>query len=268
MSHPPCCTPPVRRARWILIAALIGGALLLPLLARSQDLEGQAGYVELAKPAGEVVAEALFLCDPLPPGGRDLNLILAVQQGDPDPATGVAPLVANPRLQLALGLGERVGLTADVGVGSSQGGSLLTDPAASLKFLLRAPDAATTGLAASLDLFGSSSAVGQSEAGFTLGALRALGRFALRAGVGAATSVSTWSPHLHGGVSAALALGPRWRVLAEVVAEVAGGTATVSSGPTLKVLLGEGTALMAGALFGLTQGTAMPVVTVQLTRSM
>lgn len=268
MSHPPCCTPAVRRARWIVIAALVAGALLLPLLARPQDLEEQAEYLEAAEHAGEVVAEALFLCDPLPPGGLDLNLAVAVEEGEPDPVTGGTALAAHPRLQLAMGLGERLGFTADVGLGSGTGGVLVDNPGASLKLLLRAPDARTTGLAASLDLYGSSHALGESEAGISLGAIRALGHLALRAGISAASGVSSWSPHLHGGLSAALAFGGRWRALAEVITEVARGSARVSAGPTLKVMLGEGTALMAGALFGLTPGTALPVFTFQLTRSM
>jgi hypothetical protein len=69
-------------------------------------------------------------------------------------------------------------------------------------------------------------------------------------------------------VSAAVALGQRWRLLGEVVSQVAGGDATFAAGPTVKVALGESTALMAGALFDVSPAAAMPAFTVQLTRSM
>ena len=65
-----------------------------------------------------------------------------------------------------------------------------------------------------------------------------------------------------------VALGQRWRLLGEVVSEVAGGEVTYAAGPTVKVALGESTALMAGALFDVSPAAAMPVFTVQLTRSM
>ena len=63
------------------IAALVLAAgALVPSLARSQEPEHMEGP--------EIVAEALFLYDALPPGGRDLNLTFAVQEGEPDPVTG------------------------------------------------------------------------------------------------------------------------------------------------------------------------------------
>jgi hypothetical protein len=265
---PSCCTPPERRRpsrrfRHAVLLALLGVAALAPLLARSQDLElGLEAEAE-----AELVAEALFLYDALPPGGRDLNLSLAIAEGEPDPVTGDTKLETSPRLQLAVGLGERVGFTVDAGIATS-GDAALDTPGASLKFLLRAPDAHTTGLAASLDLYGSTHSFQESEAGLGFGAIRSLGGVALRASAAVASSVSSWTPHLHTGASAALALGDRWRALAEVVTEVQSGEATVSAGPTLKVALHERTALMAGALFPVSPSAGMPVFTLQLTQSM
>ncbi|WP_242343426.1 hypothetical protein [Anaeromyxobacter terrae] len=264
-STPSCCSPRSRRHRRAALLVLAALAVVAPLLARSQELELHAAPAAAEEP--EVVAEALFLCDTLPPGGRDLNLSLALAEGEPDPVSGEAALQASPRVQLAMGLGERVGFTADVGLGTG-GAVALEAPGASLKLLLRAPDAHRTGLSASLDLFGSTHALHESEAGLGLGAIRALGRVALRASASVASGVSSWSPHLHFGTSAAIALGARWRALAEVVSEVAAGEVAVSAGPTLKVALAENSALMAGALFPVSQGGALPVFTFQLTQSM
>jgi hypothetical protein len=214
----------------------------------------------------DVVAEALFLCDTLPPGGRDLNLSLALEEGDADPATGETRYTSSHRVQLAMALGERAGLTADVGIGN--GGALVDAPGASLRLLLRAPDARTTGLAVSFDLFGSSHGLAGTEVGLGLGAIRAIGRFGLRTSASVATGVSSWSPRLHGGASAAVALGSRWRLLAEAVADVGGGDATIAAGPTVKLALGDHTALMVGALFPLGPSAGMTAFTTQLTRSM
>jgi hypothetical protein len=218
-------------------------------------------------PPRELVAEALFLYDAMPPGGRDLNLTVALERGEEDPQTGDTSLVASPRLQLAVGLGDRLGLTADVGLATADEVALDT-PGASLKLLLRDPgDGSRTGLSGSLDLFGSTNSLDETEAGLGLGAIRALGPVALRAAASVATGVRSWSPHVHAGLSAALALGERWRALAEVVADIQGGTADVSAGPTLKLALGERTALMAGALFEVASPRT-PLFTFQLTRSM
>jgi hypothetical protein len=219
-----------------------------------------------AEEEAEVVAEALFLHDALPPGGRDLSLSLAFERSEPDEITGRTEVTTSPRLQLGLALGERVGVTADVGI--SSGGSRLETPGAALKLLLREPDASATGLAASLDFLGSTESFRESEAGVGLGAIRGFGRLALRAAISAVSSISTWSPHLHGGFSAAVALGARWRVLGEVMAEASSGEVTFLAGPTLKVALDESTALMAGALFDLGASSEMPVIGIQLSRSM
>lgn len=254
-ASPSCCSPTARLAR-LLVASL--AAALVPVLSSAQEPE--AG----AEP--ELVAEALYLCDTLPPGGRDLNLSLGLEQGEPDPVTGDTSFAASPRVQLAMGLGDRVGFTADVGIATN--GAVLDSPGASLKVLLRDPTGGRTGFAASLDLFGSSHSLSESEAGVGLGAIRAVGRVALRASASVATGVSSWSPHLHGGLSAATALGSRWRALAEVVTDLAAGELAVAAGPTFKYTLGEKTALMAGALFPVSPTVGAPAFTIQLTQSL
>jgi hypothetical protein len=72
---------------------------------------------------------------------------------------------------------------------------------------------------------------------------------------------------VHGGVSAALALGSRWRVLGEVVADGQGGQLALGMGPTVKVTIGEHAALMAGALFQVGPA-ASPTFALQLTSAL
>jgi hypothetical protein len=259
---------PLRRrvppARLLLAASALCAA---PAIAQPTELVLEASR-DASSSARELVAEALFLCDTLPPGGRDVNLSLGLAEGEPDPATGRTEVVASPRAQLALALGERLGLTADVGL-ATVGEVELEAPGASLKLLLRDPrGGARTGLSASLDLFGSTRSLEETEAGIGLGAIRAVGPVALRAAASLASGVRDWTPHLHTGVSAALALGPRVRALAEVIGEVRGGEAALAAGPTVKVALGESTAFMAGALFGVSGEAGLPVFVLQLTRSM
>ncbi|HET8541305.1 MAG TPA: hypothetical protein VFL83_15625 [Anaeromyxobacter sp.] len=249
-----CCSSTFPR-RALLLAA-VAAAALLPLAARSHE--------PAAPPL--VVAEALFLCDHLPPGGRDVNLSVLVRRREADPDSGGAQLAFAPRAQLAMALSDRVGFTADVGIATE--GEVVHAPGASLKLLLRPAAPGRTGLAASLDVFGSTHALGETEAGLGLGAIRSFGRVALRAGASVASGVASWSPHLHAGASAAAAIGARWRALAEVVADVAGGSALVSAGPTLKLALGDATAVMAGALFPVTRGAGSPTVAFQLTRAL
>ena len=201
----------------------------------------------------------MFLCDALPPGGRDLTLSVAVAPVA-DPAMRASGFAASPRLQLAVALGERVGLTTDVGLGTN--GSALDAPGASLKFLLRAPEPGRTGFAASADLFGGSHDPSASEVGFGLGAIGALGWVTLRAGASLATRVATFTPHAHGGVSGALAVGTRWRVLGEVVTMASAHAASYAAGPTVKVALGESASLAAGILFPL--ASEAPTFTIQL----
>jgi hypothetical protein len=239
-----------------LFAVAAAAAALAPTAARPHDPGAPS----------EVVAEALFLCDHLPPGGRDLNLSVAVLRADPDPATGAAGLALAPRAQLAMAISGRVGFTADVGIAAA--GRPIDAPGASLKLLLRAPAPDRTGLAASVDVFGSTRALGETEAGLGLGAIRSFGRAALRAGASVATAVGAWSPHLHGGASAAAALGGRWRALAEVVGDLGRGGAALSVGPTVKLAIDDGTALMAGALFPLAGAAPAPTFALQLTRAL
>lgn len=242
----------VRMVRSIVVASLLP---LPPLHARATG--GPA--------APELVAEALFLRDDLPPGGRDLSLSVVLERSGPDETTGEAPLTASPRLQLAMALGRRVGFTADAGLAPGGGG--VDAPGASLKVLLRAPGAGAPGIAASLDVLGSTTSIGELEAGLGVGAIRSFGRVTLRAAAGLASAVSGWSPHLHGGVSAAVGLGSRWRVLGEVVVDGAGGEVAAGAAPTVKVTLTEKTALMAGALLRFDPAAARTLA-VQLTTSL
>jgi hypothetical protein len=253
---------PRRTPRLAALAVLAAGALLRPHSALGQEPES-----ELAAPEHDLVAEALFLADTLPPGGRDLNLSLAVEETEVDAATGETDFVTSPRLQLAMALGERAGFTADVGFDTT-GAVALETPGLSFKYLLRTPGLGRTGLAASVDLFGSTHSLAETEMGLGLGAIRSVGRVGLRAAASLASGVSSWSPHLHTGVSAAIALGGRFRALAEVIADVGGGEVAFSAGPTVKVQLGESTALMGGALFDVRRAPAAPAFLFQLTRSM
>jgi hypothetical protein len=232
------------------------------LPSAAQEPERSPGAEE-----AEVVAEALFLYDPLPAGSRDVNFSLGLAEGEPDPISGDADLVASPRLQLAGPLGERLGFTVDVGL-DTIGEVELDAPGAAVKVLLREGGPGRTGLAASLDLYGSTHSLGDTAVGLGLGALRGVGPLGLRAAVSVATGVSSFEPHLHTGASAAMALGERFRVLAEVTADVSRDEVVIGAGPALKVQLGAATALMAGALFDVRPGAAMPVFTFQLTQSM
>lgn len=246
MPAPCCASPRVRRARRLVLLALILAAAILPLLAHGDDA---------------VVAEALFLCDPLPPGGRDLNLSLAVEDGE-----------ALPRAQLAVALSERLGLTADVGLAPLEGGGLALDaPGASLKLLLRAGGPGRLGLAASLDLLGASDPA-DTAAALGLGLVRGAGPVTLRAGASISTALATAptarGAGLHLGGSAAAALGHRVRVLAEAIAERADAAWALAAGPTLKVQLGEVTSLAVGALAGASPGAPPLRAMVQLTRGL
>lgn len=211
-------------------------------------------------PPAETVAEAMFLCDALPPGGRDLLLAVAVAPG----AGAGAAYVASPRMQLALALGERLGVTADVGLGTN--GSALDAPGASLKLLLRRPEPDRTGVALSVDLYGASHDPRASEAGVGLGIIRAVGAVTLRAGASVASPVAALGAHLHGGTSAAVALGRRLRVLGEVVATASARETAWAAGPTVKLALGESAAVSTGVLVPLA-GTP-PTFTVQLTHGL
>lgn len=232
-----------------LLSVVAAAVFAFPTSPQGEDVEQDA------RP--EIVAEALFLADTLPPASRDLNLVLAVERGDRD------ALTTSPVLQLAVPFGDRVGFTVDLGFPVSGG---IESPGASLKFLLRDAARAVTGFSASLDLYGSLRREVDTEVAFGVGALHPLGRIVLRATALAATGVSGWTPRLHAGVSAALALSSRWIALAEVMADTSLDGTVVSAGPAVKVALGESLALMTGALFEV-GGPAMPVFTFQVTQS-
>jgi hypothetical protein len=213
-----------------------------------------------ATPPAETIAEAMFLCDALPPGGRDLTLSVAVAPDGARSASGAPAYGAAPRMQLALARGARLGFTADVGLGSN--GAALDAPGASLKLLLREPGADRTGLALSADLYGASHDPAASEAGIGLGAIRAVGRVTLRTGLSVATPITGLAPHLHAGASAALALGARVRVLGEVVTELRARETSWAAGPTVKVALSERASASAGVLAPLAGGP--PTFAVQI----
>lgn len=238
------------RSRWALprapgpVAALsLAVALLLPSRARGDEL----------------VAEAAFLAETLPPGGREVALSLS---------SGVTAPEFAPRASLALALGTRVGLTADVGVHRADSRLAFDTPSASLRLLLREAGPGRTGVALSLDFFGSAHSVLETEAGAGLGVVRGLGPVTVRAALWGASGVRTFSPHTHAGLSAALALGERLRALAEVVADAQDGERALSAGPTVKAALDDQTSVMAGALFGLA-GAGEPVTFyLQVTRAL
>jgi len=247
-----------------LLVVLHATTALVPGVAHGDDAP-EAGFEAAAGPVHELVAEALFLCDPLPPGGRDLSLSLVLVPGPSDPRTGEPSLGALPRVQLALALGERTGLTVDVGLGGE--GAPIQSPAASLKVLVRTPGPDRTGFSASLDLLGSTRSLSGTEAGLGVGAIRQLGPVGLRASAALASSVTSWTPHLHVGASAAMAFGRSWRGLLEMVAAVGSRGMALAAGPALKVALSEGSALVMGALVPLERGGPPPTVAIQVVQA-
>jgi hypothetical protein len=236
----------LRHGRTVTLALL----LLFPAAARPDAVPGGGQ-------ARELTAEALFLCDPVPPGGAELGLAVTVAA---PPDQGTAP-EATPRLQAALPLSDRVGLTVDVGLTSAPDA-----PSGSLKVLLVRP-AAGTALAASVDLFGATHGGDGPELGVGLALLHGAGPVTLRAALSGASPARAFGPHLHGGLSAAAPLGDRVRVLAELVGEVGGGERALAAAPGVKVAFDERTALALGVLLPLA-GDAGPVAaTLVVTRS-
>jgi hypothetical protein len=239
----------------LVFLPLAAAFVVVPLVSRAEeDHEGGAG---------DFVAEALFLADTLPPGSQDLNVAVAVEQDEADPATGERNFSAAPVVQFAVPLGERAGFTVDLGIPT---GGPIESPGASFKVLLREAAPARTGLSASFDVHGLLARQVDTEVAVGLGALRPIGPISVRATALGATGVSGWAPRLQAGVSAAVALSPRWIALAEVIADANRDGTAVSAGPTLKVALGESLAVMTGALFEL-GGPATPVFTFQLSAS-
>ena len=119
---PTCCAGrAVSRTRLLLVLVLLAVALV-PLLARPATREPR-------EEASELVSEALFLCDPLPPGGPEVSLAVAARPRDQVDAAGPATEL-HPRVQLALALAERVGVTIDVGLARDGGRLIAGAPAA------------------------------------------------------------------------------------------------------------------------------------------
>jgi hypothetical protein len=222
---------------------------LLPAVAAAVVLGAPAD----AAAGAELVAEAAFLADTLPPDSRGL----ALSQTGTDPA---------PRVQLAFPLGERLGLVGEVGVHHLDHRLAVDTPSASLKILLREPGEDRTGLSLSLDLLGSAHRLDRTETGAGLGAVRGLGPLTARAAAWFASGVASWSPHGHLGTSLAVEV-RGVRLLGEVVADVGGGPAALSAGPTLKLPLGDGASLALGALAPVA-GAASTSYFVQLSRGL
>lgn len=241
-----------------VLALLLALAALLPRAARAEAREA-------ADPLADVVAEAFFLADPLPPGGHELNLIVA---GGPD-AHGTLDLL--PAVELGLRPDPRVGLVVGAAVEPDSGvrrygdyQSPLHSPAASLRVLLRSPEGGALGVATCLDVLGPGPGH-EVEATGGLGLIRAVGAVTLRAAASVTTSVTNWGPRLHAGLSAAVGIGRRWRLLGEAIVETAGGETAAWGGPSAKVELRPDVALAAGALLDLRDPAQPPRLIAQLT---
>jgi hypothetical protein len=246
-----CRSRAASRARWVVALVLLALAAAAPLVARPDD----------------VVAEAVFLADTLPPGGRDLNLALALAPVE-DPETGATHVAAVPRLQLAYALGPRLGFTVESGLSlDGARAPAVATPTASLKLLLREPGADRTGIAGSVDLIGAPDAWAASEVGVGLGAARALGRFTLRAAVWGMSAAGRFAPHAHAGVSVALQAGARVRLLAEAVGDVH-RAGPIGVGPTVKVALSDTTSLTAAVLLDVVGRPGFASAVVQLGRAL
>ncbi|WP_248362001.1 hypothetical protein [Anaeromyxobacter oryzae] len=217
----------------MIVLLLLAAAAAAPLVARPDDL----------------VAEATFLEDTLPPGGHDLNLSLGMS-----PAEDGGGVDAVPRLQIAWALGPRTGFTVDAGLAVGAARPALATPTASLKLLLRDAGPDRTALAASLDLIGTPDAWSHSEVGVGLGAARPLAGVTVRAAVWGMTDAGRWDPHAHAGVSAAVQAGVRVRLLAEAVADVRAHGGSLGVGPTVKIALSEATSLTGAVLFDVAGG--------------
>lgn len=211
-------------------------------------LGGLLALAGLAGPAraDDLVLEAAFLSDSQPAEGLDLGISLSLAPaGEPDQGR----TLASPRAQLAAGLGAGLGLSVDAGLLRDGQGRLTAAPlAASLKALVAEDRAAGRALTACLDVQAVPGDWAETEVGLGLGAALAAGPITLRGAAWAMTAAGRWDPHAHAGLSAALALGGRWRLLGEAVGDLRAHGAALAAGPTLKVALAEGTALSAGAL--------------------
>lgn len=225
----------LRRSRNSLLA-LAALAAAVPPSASGDDV------------AGELVAEAFFLLDTLPPTGRELSIALASTagaSGDPD--------VASARLQGAFALGDELGIVVSAGVAreaTAGAGATLDAPALSLKWLFQAPSARSAGLSASLDVLGAPGEPGGLELVAGLGALRQLGAVTARAALGLASTAGALDAHVHAGGSLAVAPLPRVRLLAEAIGEwgEASEDRSFAIGPTVKYALAADVSLAVSAL--------------------
>lgn len=241
----------MRRVRWIIVLVLLALAAAAPLLARPDDL----------------VAEATFLADTLPPTGHDLSLSLGVTPADEE-GPGAGGIDAVPRLQVAWALGPRAGFTVDAGLALGTGRPAVDTPTASLKVLLREPGEGRTALAASLDLIGAPGTWSRSEVGLGLGAARPLGPVTVRAAAWAVTGAVRWDPHAHGGLSLAVQPVARVRLLAEAVADLRARASTFGVGPTVKVALSDATSLTGAVLFDVVSAPGFASAVVQVSRAL
>jgi hypothetical protein len=215
--------------------------------------------------ADDLVLEAAFLADPVPTEGTDLNLALGLSPGPND--TGLM----EPRAQLATRLAPGLGLAVDAGLAVGPAGQVALAPfAASLKLALADPASAPGGLGlhASADLQVDPLDGGGSEGGLGLGLSRGAGPVTLRGAVWGMSALGRWDPHAHAGLSAALGLGARTRLLLEAVANLRGADSSLGAGPTLKVELSPGTSLSAGALFAVAPWSGVAAVLVQVGRAL
>ncbi len=256
-------------------AWLLAVALLLPVPARSH---GEAAvHVEPPRaPAAargeaaseELVAEAAFLIDTLPPAGHELSLSFSSAAG----AAG-EPDVSAARLQIALALGERLGVVGSAGVArenSPGAGPALDAPALSVKWLLLPPTARGIGLSASLDVLAAPGEPGGAELVAGVGALRQLGPVTARVALGLASTAGALDPHLHAGGSLAVAPLARLRVLAEAVGEwsTGGDDTSLAVGPTVKYALSAETSLAASVLLGVAPAVQPLAAVVQIARGL
>lgn len=240
-------------------------ALPLALTLALAAAPGLAAAHGEAAAADELVAEAAFLIDTLPPTGRELALSLSSTGGGPEGATTAA------RLQAALALSDRLGVTASAGLASAPGSRLSLDaPALSVKWLLLPAASARTGFSASLDVLSAPGEPGGAELVVGVGALRQLGPFTARAALGVASVAGALAPHLHAGGSLAFAPGGPWRLLAESIGEWSPDREerSLALGPTVKYALSDRSALAASLLVEVVPVLRPLSMVVQLTRAL